>query len=125
MLWKDVLAETLKPQEKLGSVIDVYLAIGEILESRQKVVDGKYFTKEDFDKAVLHGMYTLGFMPFWNSHGAGLRPLFLQAISSNTKNTIPDFFIEAIPYALTIAMPLRQAEYAEIREMVRAKFTKE
>ena len=125
MLWKDVLAETLKPQEKLGSVIDVYIALGEILEARQKLVEGKFFSKEEFDKALLHGMYTLGFMPFWNSHGAGLRPLFLQALAAENKNTIPNFFIEAIPYALTIAMPLRQSEYSEIREMVRSKFTKE
>lgn len=125
MLWKDVLAETLKPQDKLGSVIDVYLALGEILEARQKLTEGKFFELKEFDKALLHGMYTLGFMPFWNSHGAGLRPLFLQAMASDSKNTIPNFFIEAIPYALTIAMPLRQNEYSEIREMVRAKFTKE
>lgn len=125
MHWKDVIADTLKPEDKLASVIDTYLAVGEILEMRQKLVDGKYFSKEDFDKAVLHGMYTLGFMPFWNAHGAGLRPLFLQAIGSDSKTTTQDFFIEAIPYALTIAMPLRQSEYSDIREMVRGKFKKE
>ena len=124
MQWRDVLADTLTPKEQLGSVIDVYLALGEILEQRQKLSEGKYFERIDFDKSILHAMYTLGFMPFWNAHGAGIRPIFMQAILSEDKDTIQNFFIEAIPYALTIAMPLRQREYGEIREMVRSKFIK-
>jgi hypothetical protein len=124
MNWKDVIAEVLVPSDKMSSVIDTYLALGEILEHRQKVADGKYFERKDFDKAILHSMFTLGFLPFWNAHGAGLRPLFIQAMLSEDKHSIQNFFIDAIPYALTIAMPLRQSEYGEIREMVRGKFTK-
>lgn len=122
--YKDVLAETLQPNDKLGSVIDVYMALGEILETRRKVAKGEYFSKEDFDKSMLHAMFTLGFLPFWNAHGGGIRPLFIMALQSEKDTFIEDFFIEAIPYALTIAMPLRQKEYAEIRTLVREKFKK-
>lgn len=124
MHWKDVIAETLQPNDKLGSVIDVYLALGDILETRRKVAKGEYFSKDDFDKSILHSMFTLGFLPFWNAHGGGLRPLFIMALQSDKDTFLEDFFIEAIPYALTVAMPLKQAEYAEIRIMVREKFKK-
>jgi hypothetical protein len=122
--WKDVIAETLQPNDKLGSVIDVYMALGEILETRRKIAKGEYFSKEDFDKSILHAMFSLGFMPFWNAHGAGIRPLFIQALQSEKESFIEDFFIEAVAFALTAAMPLRQKEYAEIRNLVREKFKK-
>ena len=122
--YKDVLAQTLQPNEKLGSVIDVYIALGEVLETRRKIAKGEYFSKKDFDKAILHAMFSLGFMPFWNAHGGGLRPLFMMAMSSEKDSFLEDFFIEAIPYALTVAMPLRQSEYGELRDMVRENFKK-
>jgi hypothetical protein len=124
MNWKDVVADTLKPNEKLGSVIDVYLALGEILETRKKIAKGEYFSKGDFDKSILHAMFTLGFLPFWNAHGGGVRPLFIQALQSEKDTFIEDFFVEAIPFALTIAMPLRQAEYSDLRKLVMEKFKK-
>jgi hypothetical protein len=124
MFYKDVLAETLQPNDKLASVMDTYLALGEVLETRRKVAKGEYFSKEDFDKVILHSMFTLGFLPFWNVHGGGIRPLFIMALQSDKESFLEDFFIEAIPYALTIAMPLRQKEYADIRKMVIEKFKK-
>lgn len=124
MHWKDVLAEMLQPQEKLGSVIDTYMALGEILEKRSHVKDSKNLKLEDYDKALLYGMFTLGFMPFWSSSGAGLRPLIMQAFAKDPKEAIPFFFTEAIPFALTVAMPLRQHEYDQIRQVVKAKFEK-
>jgi hypothetical protein len=122
--YKDILAETLVPNDKLGSVIDCYLAIGEILEQRAKIADGKYFELKDYDKVILHSMFTLGFLPFWNAHGAGIRPLLMQAFTKDKSECIPFFFTEAIPYALTIFMPLRQNEYVDIRQMVKQKFEK-
>jgi hypothetical protein len=122
MHWKDVIAQVLEPKEKLASVIDTYIAIGEILEARKKVASKEYFSLEDFDKAMLNGMFTLGFFAFWQAHGHAIRPLFLQAIQSEKTTFIEDFFSEAIPCALTIAMPHRQLEYAEIRKVVQLKF---
>ena len=122
--WKDVLAETMQPNDKLASAIDVYLALGEILETRRKIAKGEYFSKEDYDKSILHAMFTLGFLPFWNAHGAGLRPLFIMALQSNKDSFIEDFFIEAIPYGLTAFMPLRQRDYSDIRVLVMEKFKK-
>jgi hypothetical protein len=124
MHWKDVVAEMLEPKDKLGSVIDCYLAIGEVLEQRAKIAEGKYFELAEYDKVILHSMFTLGFLPFWGSHGAGLRPLSMQAFTKDKKDMIPFFFTEAIPYALTIAMPLRQHEYPVIRDLVKKKFEK-
>jgi hypothetical protein len=124
MHWRDVIAETLVPNDKLGSVIDCYIAIGEILEQRSKVAEGKYFELNDYDKVILHSMFTLGFLPFWNANGAGLRPLIMQAFAKDKKECITFFFTEAIPYALTIFMPLRQNDYSEIRQMVKQKFEK-
>jgi hypothetical protein len=125
MHWKDVVAEMLEPKDKLGSVIDCFLAIGEILEQRAKIAEGKYFDLAEYDKAMLHSMFTLGFLPFWSSHGAGLRPLIMQAFAKDKKDMIPFFFAEAMPYALTIAMPLRQHEYPVIRELTIQKFKQE
>lgn len=122
MNWKDVVAEMLKPNDKLGSVIDTFLAIGNILEVRQKVVKGEYFEPKDYDKSVVDAMFTLGFFPFYIAHAGSIRPLFLQAIQSDNKNAIEDFFAEAIPCALTIAMPHTQLEYSDIRNKVRQKF---
>lgn len=124
MHWKDVLAETLQPADKLGSVIDCYMAIGEILEQRSRITEGKYFEVKDFDKSILHSMFTLGFLPFWSAHGAGLRPLIMQAFTKDKSDCIPFFFTEAIPYALTVFMPLKQNDYSSIRDMVKQKFQK-
>lgn len=124
MHWKDVVAKMLVPNEKLGSVVDTFVALGEILEARQKVVKGEYFAVEDFDKAVVSSLFTLGFFPFFMNHGLVLRPLLLQAIQSKSPTFLEDFFCEAIPCALTIAMPHRQLEYASIRDATREMFAK-
>lgn len=124
MHYKDVIAEMLKPEDKLASVIDTFLALGKVLEARQKVVKGEYFSKEDIDDVIIHSLFTMGFFPFFTAHGSAIRPLFLQAIQSGKESFIEDFFSEAIPCALTIAMPHRQGDYAEIRRTVREKFSK-
>lgn len=122
--WKDIIAEMLVPNDKLGSVIDTYIALGEILEARGKVERGEYFDLKSFDSAVSAGMFKLGFFAFWGAHGHVIRPLWLQATQSKSKTTIEDFFAEAIPCALTIAMPHRQDDYSQIRDTVREKFKK-
>jgi len=122
--YKDVIAEMLVPNDKLGSVIDTYLALGKILEARKKVVKGEYFAVGDMDDVILNSLFTLGFFPFFAAHGSAIRPLFLQAIQSGKETFIEDFFAEAIPCALTIAMPHRQKDYADIRKAVVEKFKK-
>ena len=62
--WKDIIAEMLVPNDKLGSVIDTYIALGEILEARGKVERGEYFDLKSFDSAVSAGMFKLGFFAF-------------------------------------------------------------
>ena len=37
--WKDIIAEMLVPNDKLGSVIDTYIALGEILEHTSGLVE--------------------------------------------------------------------------------------
>lgn len=120
--YKDVLAEMLVPNDRLGSVIDTYLAIGAVLDARKKVFKGEYFSIKDIDDVILNCLFTLGFFPFFAAHGAAIRPLFLQAIQSEKESFIEDFFAEAIPCALTIAMPHRQKDYADIRKAVVEKF---
>lgn len=118
--YKDVIRDLLKPEDKLGSVIDTFNCIGEILEIRQKAAKGEYFSKEDADKLIMRGMYVLGFFPFYHAHGAVMRPILLDALESD--DPIEDFFVKAIPAALTIAMPAKQEEYYKLREVVRQKF---
>lgn len=120
MNYKDIIKDMLKPEDKLASVVDTYLTIGEILEDRQKLIDGKNFLQADMDRVILKTMYVLGFYPFYNVHGAVLRPLLIHAL--DTDNAIESFFVEAIPTALTIAMPQKQEEYISIRNRVREKF---
>lgn len=119
MHWKDVIKELLVPEEKLSSVIDTFNTIGEILEERQRVKNGEYISTETIDKIMLRSMYVLGFYPFYNAHGAVLRPLLLQALEK--ENPIVEFFSEAIPTALTIAMPHKQEEYYKVKKVVRQK----
>lgn len=117
--YKDVIKELLVPEDKLSSVIDTFNTIGEILEERQRVKKGEYISTENIDKIILKSMYVLGFYPFYNAHGAVLRPLLLQAFEK--ENPIVEFFSEAIPTALTIAMPHKQEEYFRLKKVVRSK----
>lgn len=121
MHYKDVIRELLVPAEKVGSVIDTFNTIGEILELRQKVAKGEYFGKDDVDKIIMRSMYVLGFYPFYNAHGATFRPLLLQALESD--DPINEFFIMAIPTALTIAMPHKQEEFYKIKDVVKRKLS--
>lgn len=124
MNWRDVMSEMLEPKEPLASVIDTFLVLGEVLEFRLKLAKKEYIEIKELDDVLLGTMFKLSFFPFWNVHGNAIRPLFIQAIQSGSTTFIEDFFSEAIPCALTIAMPHRQAEYAEIRTAVKEKFTK-
>src|SRR5690625_4548431 len=117
--YKDVIKELMVPEEKLSSVIDTFNTIGEILEERQRVKNGEYVTTDNLDTIILNSMYVLGFYPFYNAHGAVLRPLLLQALEKD--NPIVEFFVEAIPTALTIAMPHKQKEYYTVKKVVRSK----
>ena len=116
MNWRDVMAEMLEPKEQLSSVIDTFLVIGEILEFRMKLAKKEFISIEELDNVLLGAMFKLSFFPFWNVHGNAIRPLFIQAIQSEKTTFIEDFFSEAIPCALTIAMPHRQGDYAAIRK---------
>lgn len=118
--YKDVIKETLIPEEKLGSVIDTFNAIGEILETRQKVKDGTFSGTKDVDKIIIRAMYVLGFFPFYNAHGAVFRPILINALEKD--DPIKAFFTDAIPTALTIAMPYNQEAYPDYRKKVVEKF---
>lgn len=119
MHYKDVIKELLVPEDKLSSVIDTFNTIGEILEERQRVKNGEYITTDNIDKIILRSMYVLGFYPFYNAHGAVFRPILIQALEKD--NPVLEFFAEAIPTALTIAMPHKQEEYYALRKVVRQK----
>lgn len=111
----------LKPEKQLGSVIDAFDTIGQILERVQKFRDGKHVSQEDAEYIIANSMFTMGFYVFWQAHGAVMRPLMMQALASEG-NIAENFFSEAIPTALTIAMPNRQMEYNEIRKKVKSLF---
>lgn len=116
-----VCKEMLKPEKQLGSVIDAFDTIGQILERVQKFRDGKHVSQEDAEYIIANSMFTMGFYVFWQAHGAVMRPLMMQALASEG-NIAENFFSEAIPTALTIAMPNRQMEYNEIRKKVKSLF---
>lgn len=116
-----VCKEMLKPEKQLGSVIDAFDVIGQILERVQKFRDGKHVSEEDAKYIIANSMFSLGFFSFWQAHGAVMRPLMMQALSSDG-DVIENFFVEAIPTALTIAMPNRQMEYQEMRDRARELF---
>lgn len=118
--YKDVIKEFLIPQDKLGSVIDTFNTIGEILETRQKVKDGTFNGTDDVDAIILRSMYVLGFYPFYNAHGAVLRPILINALEKD--DPIKAFFVDAIPTALTIAVPYKPEIYKPTRDKVIAKF---
>lgn len=125
MHYKDVLAKMLEPKDKLGSVLDTFLAIGRILEARQKVKRGEYFSVDDLDKIINSSMFSLAAFPYWAAHGMTLRPLFLKAIYSGSDNFLQEFFIDAIPTALTTAMPHNQDKFPDYRKQTEDLFKKE
>ena len=122
MHWKQVIEEMIQPKEKLGSVIDTFMTFGEIFEARERLEKSQGSTKENANEIMMKGLYVLGFYPFHQAHGSVLRPILLRALASD--DPIKEFFIDAIPTALTIAMPPKQAEYMSIRETVKEKFNK-
>lgn len=116
-----VIKEMLKPEEPLKSVIDTFDNIGQILERLQKLHEGKYFSKEEGNYIVVNSLFALNHYPFWQAHGGVMRPILLQAIAKGG-NVLEDFFIDAIPTAMTIAMPNRQMEYENIRSNAKKLF---
>lgn len=121
MHYKEVVLDMLKPHTQYASAIDTLLAIGKILETREKLTKGTGFTAEDFDESILNAMFALGFYPFYNYHGGSLRPLFIQAVQSGKDTFVVDFFKEAIPCAITCMLPSRQSDYSQIRKTAEEK----
>lgn len=114
--YKDVIKQVLVPEEKLGSVIDTFNTICEILEVRQKVKDGTFNGTKDVDSVIHRAMYVLGFYPFYNAHGAVMRPILINALESD--NPIHTFLIDALPTAITIALPYKPENYIPVRNKV-------
>ena len=115
--YSHVCKEMLKPEQNLISVIDTFDNLGQILERLQKYRDGKYVDESDAVYMVVNSLFALNFYPFWQAHGAVLRPILISAVAKEG-NIVENFFIDAIPTALTIAMPNRQMEYPDIRKRV-------
>lgn len=112
-----VCKEMLKPEENLISVIDTFDNLGQILERLQKFRDGKHVSENDAVYITVNSLFALNFYPFWQAHGGVMRPLLLSAIEKEG-DIVENFFTEALPTALTIAMPNRQLEYGEMRKRV-------
>lgn len=119
--YSQVVEKFLQPKEQLASVIDTYDVIGTVLETAQAAREGKFVDPKDINKMIINSMFALSYYPFWMAHSAAIRPLLLQAFFKDG-NIVKNFFAEALPTALTIAMPNRQMEYDEIRKRVIAEF---
>lgn len=112
-----VCKEMLKPENQLISVIDTFDNLGQILTRLQKFRDGKHVSEQDAAEITVNSLFALNFYPFWQAHGGVLRPILITAIAKEG-NIVENFFTEAIPTALTIAMPNKQLEYVEMRKRV-------
>lgn len=123
MDYTKIIDKYLEPKDKLVSVIDSFDAIGKVLKVAQRVKNRQTIASNDINEVVMNSMYTLGFYPFWQAHGQVFRPIMLKALSSDN-DIVKDFFVEAIPTALTIAMPNRQLDYFNISESVKDDFEK-
>lgn len=116
-----VTKEMLKPEKELMSVIDTFDNLGQILEHCQKAREGKHFSKKDSEFITVNSLFALNFYPFWQAHGGVMRPILLRAMAMEG-DLVENFFIDAIPTALTIAMPNRQLEYEHMRKQVKHLF---
>lgn len=119
--YSQVVKKLIQPADKMSSVIDTFDVLGQILERVQKIRDGEYVSESDIQYVVVHSLFALGFFPFWQAHGGVLRPILLKVLSEKG-NVVENFFIDAIPMALTTAMPNRQLEYTDMRESVKKAF---
>lgn len=119
--YSQVLKKLLQPEDKLASVIDTYDTLGKILEKLQEAREGKYLSAEDLNYLAINSLFSLGYYSFWQAYGGVLRPLMLQAIAKEG-NIVEEFFVEAVPMALTTLMPNRQEDYLQMREMTRKAF---
>lgn len=116
MHYKQIIDELLVPEEKLASVKDTLYTLCEILEIRDKAKNGNTLTAKDVEKVLHRSVYSLNYFPFWQVHGTTLRPLLFQAFEKS--NSIEFFLPEAIAMSLIIAMPHRQEDYSEIKQLV-------
>lgn len=115
-----VMKQMLQPEDRFVSVIDTFDTIGQVLEKYNKVKE-KEFNESDVIYIITQSMFGLGFYPFWQAHGAALRPIMLNALNSEG-DIIENFFVEAIPMAMTTAMPNRQTEYFDMKEQAKKLF---
>lgn len=117
-----VIKEILTPEDSFKSVIDTFDSLGQMLETYDKVRANKVITPEDIQRIMFYGMFTMNFYPFWQAHGAVMRPLLIKAMQQNERSSVEAFFEDALPTALTFLMPNKQLEFSQVAEMVRRKF---
>jgi hypothetical protein len=112
MNYKEIIKEMMQPKDKLGSVIECFDTVCEILEARNRMI-GKEVDKKDLDVMLVRILFSMHMITFWQAHGGVMRPMILNAM--NSTSPVNAFLIDAIPAALTIADVKRHDEYNDIR----------
>jgi len=111
----DTLLDPVKEQSQ--SIRDTLYAMCQILEPVQMIRLRKVVSNETMQEATLSALFKLGFYPFWQVHGATLRPIMLQSFEKDG-DVIENFLKEALPASMTILMPNDQSSYYKIKEQV-------
>lgn len=121
--YTQVVKEMLEPNDSYQSVIDTFDTLGKMLETYDKLKNNKIISKEEVQHIMLHGMFSINFYPFWQAHGAVLRPILINALQcSDDESSVIVFFQDAIPTAMTFLVPHKQLEYSEIKQKVKQRF---